>query len=186
MTRSTVLLSMAVALSLALGVARANAQTKGDGIKVHGHWTVDIRNPDGTLASHNEFENACVDCGQALGAVLTRQASVTEWRVLASGSQLPCDFAGFPTPCTLVEPSVLIIGPFANSLFPSLQLSAAGTTFDLAGSFTAPHAGQLDNFDSQLFLSGTGAVLFSRRSLSAPISVAAGQTVYLKVTFSFS
>jgi len=27
---------------------------------VHGHWTIDVREPDGTLVSHNEFENALV------------------------------------------------------------------------------------------------------------------------------
>jgi hypothetical protein len=29
-----------------------------EGIKVHGHWTIEIRNPDGTLASRSEFENS--------------------------------------------------------------------------------------------------------------------------------
>jgi hypothetical protein len=34
-----------------------------EGIKVHGHWTIDVRNPDGTLATHNEFENALTPGG---------------------------------------------------------------------------------------------------------------------------
>lgn len=29
-----------------------------EGIMVHGHWTIDVRNPDGKLGSHTEFENA--------------------------------------------------------------------------------------------------------------------------------
>jgi hypothetical protein len=29
-----------------------------EGIKVHGHWTIDVRNPDGKLVTHREFENA--------------------------------------------------------------------------------------------------------------------------------
>jgi hypothetical protein len=28
------------------------------GVKVHGYWKIDVRNPDGKLASHNEFENS--------------------------------------------------------------------------------------------------------------------------------
>lgn len=28
------------------------------GIRVHGHWTIDVLNHDGTLAKHVEFENA--------------------------------------------------------------------------------------------------------------------------------
>jgi hypothetical protein len=29
-----------------------------DGIKVHGHWVIDIKNPDGTLAKHLDFQNS--------------------------------------------------------------------------------------------------------------------------------
>jgi len=28
------------------------------GIKVHGHWVIDVKNPDGSLAAHREFENS--------------------------------------------------------------------------------------------------------------------------------
>jgi hypothetical protein len=31
---------------------------KDEGIKVHGHWVLEIRNPDGSLASRKEFENS--------------------------------------------------------------------------------------------------------------------------------
>jgi hypothetical protein len=36
------------------------------GLQVHGHWVINIRNPDGTLAQHREFENALVSNGQGL------------------------------------------------------------------------------------------------------------------------
>ena len=29
----------------------------GEGIKVHGRWTIEVRNPDGSLASRHEFQN---------------------------------------------------------------------------------------------------------------------------------
>jgi hypothetical protein len=38
-------------------------QSNGAGngtIKVHGHWVMNVRNPDGTLADHREFENKLV------------------------------------------------------------------------------------------------------------------------------
>lgn len=46
--------------------AQAERQRGGnhEGIQVHGHWTIDVRNPDGKLASHTEFENSL----QASGA----------------------------------------------------------------------------------------------------------------------
>src|SRR5713226_6208411 len=34
-----------------------------EGIKVHGHWTIDVRNPDGTLVTHREFENSLAASG---------------------------------------------------------------------------------------------------------------------------
>src|SRR5215469_7481393 len=37
------------------------------GIKVHGHWTIDVRNPDGTLVTHREFENSLIP-GSGFGA----------------------------------------------------------------------------------------------------------------------
>lgn len=43
-----------------------------EGIKVHGHWTIEVRNPDGKLVSHTEFENSLVqpDGPQNLAALL--------------------------------------------------------------------------------------------------------------------
>jgi hypothetical protein len=44
------------------------------GIKVHGHWVIDVKNPDGTLAAHREFENSLTGAGQGqllLGGLLS-------------------------------------------------------------------------------------------------------------------
>jgi hypothetical protein len=40
--------------------ATAGTAAKGtqEGVTVHGHWTIEVKNPDGTLATHREFENA--------------------------------------------------------------------------------------------------------------------------------
>jgi hypothetical protein len=40
--------------------AKPEARGKSEGIKVHGHWVIEIRNPDGSLASRHELENALV------------------------------------------------------------------------------------------------------------------------------
>jgi hypothetical protein len=34
-----------------------------EGIKVHGHWVIDVRNADGTLVRHKDFENSLVTQG---------------------------------------------------------------------------------------------------------------------------
>jgi hypothetical protein len=44
------------------------------GIKVHGHWVIDVKNPDGTLAAHREFENSLTGPNQGqllLGGLLS-------------------------------------------------------------------------------------------------------------------
>ncbi len=66
------------------------------GIKVHGHWIVDVRNPDGTLAVHREFENTLNPTGAATLVGSLSRASVTGlWQValLASIAASPCNEA---------------------------------------------------------------------------------------------
>jgi hypothetical protein len=38
--------------------AEAPGKSLDGSIKVHGHWLINVRNPDGTLADHREFENS--------------------------------------------------------------------------------------------------------------------------------
>src|SRR6267378_4379919 len=53
----------ATAQAPAKTTASPASESKGgqkEGITVHGHWTIDVRNPDGTLVTHREFENAYI------------------------------------------------------------------------------------------------------------------------------
>jgi hypothetical protein len=47
-----------------------------EGIKVHGHWVIDVRNPDGSLVTHHEFENALRPSSMVLPQILSRNASI--------------------------------------------------------------------------------------------------------------
>jgi hypothetical protein len=73
-----------------LPAAPGERQPRGahEGITVHGHWTIEVRNPDGKLVSHTEFENALAPNGAALLAgLLTGTATPGSWWVyLASDS----------------------------------------------------------------------------------------------------
>lgn len=97
--------SAAVVCAMATGLAQSPAggaspegqlshkqQGRGESIQVHGHWTIDVRNPDGALASHNEFENALEPTGAAaLAALLLRAGSLPTWQVeLIGASGGPC------------------------------------------------------------------------------------------------
>ena len=58
---------------------------KTGGIKVHGHWMLEVRNPDGTLASRKEFENGLVTGlgggSNALALLLSGEAAFGGWWV---------------------------------------------------------------------------------------------------------
>lgn len=41
-------------------------QAGGEGIRVHGHWVIDVKNLDGTVARHLDFQNSLVPHGAAL------------------------------------------------------------------------------------------------------------------------
>src|SRR5258708_28345998 len=95
--RFGVLVQCAIALMVLLpgGTTPAFAQGKtsavekegtregpSDGIKVHGHWTIDVKNPDGSLASHHDFENALTTQGaDVLARLLGRVDTAVGWEV---------------------------------------------------------------------------------------------------------
>lgn len=161
--------------------------SRGDDIAVHGHWMIEVRNPDGTLASHNEFENALLGSGQsALSTLLGKTATVLEWRLVLNGATQPCSFATLPVPCQILENTQIVFALFQQSQFATLVITPTqGGTLELQGNFTAPVAGSIDDVTSSLATS-SGVLPFSQRVLATPIAVVAGQQVYVKVTFSFS
>src|SRR5712692_7791334 len=58
----------------------------GQGIQVHGWWTISVLNPDGTLVRHTEFENA-LQSGTGdlmLAQILGAQTSIGAWEVNVS------------------------------------------------------------------------------------------------------
>jgi hypothetical protein len=64
--------------------AHGEAQPKGnhEGITVHGHWIIEIRNPDGKVVTHREFEN---NLEQPSGGVILAN--------IVSGTSVPGEFS---------------------------------------------------------------------------------------------
>jgi hypothetical protein len=180
-----------------------------NGIKVHGHWTIEVRNPDGTLATHREFENSLTFGARFLATALGRQSTAGLWTitfgVLNSASQ-PCQSGTGPNLCVVVESADSQIGSnIFHTLTPSApfapepnagKLTLSGTaavqntsqisiveTFAGACAPTVPPASCLLN--SANAYNGVGVLGFSATSI-APISVTAGQVVEVTVVFSFS
>jgi hypothetical protein len=179
-------------------------------IKVHGHWVIDVRNPDGTPAARREFDNALTESGKfLLTQMLLRAYTAGPWLVALGsvtgsgpcagpGSGLIGPFASadcFAAPQSLAGPASL-----PTSAFPTLTIAVGGATNSqliLAGHITANTSGQIDRVGTwRAFCAGAAVApadcqqigtlsLFSAHALSAAIPVLAGQIVQVTVTFSF-
>jgi hypothetical protein len=94
--RHLVLTVFAVVGGATLALAQTPPAPGGpvEGIKVHGHWTIDIRNADGTIASHHEFENALTGQGKrVISGLLTGTEAIAAWAVTLYGNDAtdnPC------------------------------------------------------------------------------------------------
>lgn len=75
------------------------AKGQHEGIKVHGHWVIEVKNPDGSLAKRVEFENSLVTPtnypqasltgSQALVGVLSGVAALSASQAVATGLSSP-------------------------------------------------------------------------------------------------
>jgi hypothetical protein len=90
------------------------SETKADdashqGIKVHGHWKIDIQNADGSLASTHEFENSLNDYGSLFVYLLASKATSGEADIQlysaydAYGNPVP--ICGTQASCRITESS---------------------------------------------------------------------------------
>jgi hypothetical protein len=192
----------AIALGLMLGgtfpaLAQEAAAPGGpkppgsEGIKVHGHWTIEVREPDGRLVSHREFENALYRGGRALASMMGRGVTALAWAVFLGPYPGPCTHDdGTPAPCEINEPSHPRTG---HEVSKNLQVVVGTFPFDdtikLTGSTTAAKSTSISTVYSQMLgAAAFGNVVyeFSSRDLATPVPVAAGQIIQVSVVFSFS
>lgn len=168
-----------------------------EGIKVHGHWTIEVRNPDGALVAHHEFENS-YQGGNFLPLVLARSQSVGPWAIILTANSTSVCAGGVSPGCFMVEPAY----PGARSQFPntSLTLSSSGTAAVLMGSTTAASSGSIVSVATSNVLcapttapaspcSGGGGSIIGNvtgTNLATPIAVSAGQIIQVTVAISFS
>lgn len=195
---------MSVSLALVAGLlASSHGVSVGaqqGTIKVHGHWTIDIRNPDGQVVAHREFHNALSgDGASALVAWLAGTSTPGPLAVVVDSSvNHPCEVPGYHTPkgCYIVPPdwerfSYPAYCPCFRNLTRTEEPGVAWS-----GQATADQDSQIDTVSTFVGLctadtspancvnpldirSFTGTTI-------APIPVAEGQIIQVKVTLSFS
>jgi hypothetical protein len=130
------------------------AKPGGEGIKIHGHWKIVVKNPDGTVASSTEFENSLVTPGggdAVLAGLLSGQLTWGGMSIDIEGNNMcsalcllvPGSTVGTPTtPVNLAQFNVCGNTP----CFPGLTITAnpanstvtppTGASLTLQGSFT--------------------------------------------------
>ena len=173
-----------------------------EGINVHGHWTIEVRNPDGSLASRHEFENA-IDAGGmwTLTTILTRKGTVQEWMVSLITTGTACPPSVSAAQCDITEPAPEHFGNTSYTL--TVSVPASGDKVILNGSATASGTGQIIKVMSTLYYcspdhaTGTCAMITPTgqaplgfgaftSAVPQPISVQAGQTINVTVSLGFS
>jgi hypothetical protein len=192
------ILAILAILVVAASAPAAAAEPGGtrEGIQVHGHWKIEVFDPDGTRISAYEFENAFV--GSAfLTDLLAGRASQGLWGIWldAVAVATPClDDLGQDAQCKILEPGDTAA---ANHF---LNLTVAGTSsLVLAGSATAGQSTSIDTVTTMLSTCGptvapasctasaaASGSAFTMKSLGTVVPVLAGQIVQVTVTISFS
>jgi hypothetical protein len=142
-----------------------------EGIKVHGHWTIEVRNPDGTLVTHREFENSYVG-GSFLPALLNHQSVASPSWFVAFGD----------TPNNIGRVIV-------ESQGLTVQVPTSGAN---AGKFVLSGS-RISYLITSIAFVGTFATIgngsaspFTGTTLSPPIPISDGQIVQVTVVISFS
>jgi len=92
-----------------LGMASA-AKGLNTGIKVHGHWTLVVKNADGSVAKHVEFENTLQTDGgtDLISGLISGQYAIGTWTInFGSGGTVgPCSTNSvIHSPCNIVQPT---------------------------------------------------------------------------------
>ena len=177
--------------------ANQSSQGASEGIAVHGHWTVDVVDPDGRLATHSAFENALDSAGaRALGLILGRGAQVVDpgWAIALGTNPLNPDSApclppgGTPDDCVVAEPGMTGF-PLPVSSF-NLQVTSTSDGLDLEGSVIATRTGAIGIVKTLVVLSDGGTYLFTLKEVfadsGAQINVDAGQSIEITVSLTFS
>ena len=172
------------------------------GIKVHGHWTIEVRNQDGSLVSRSEFENALApDRGVGGGATLLAQILGSKqvpgtWGIRFHSNGVntvfgPCQGGVTPPngfPCGPSEASGLTVTtPLAGN-----PPRAIGT-IELSGVFTIPYysaANHISAVETTITQCNAAGACFpiplTSHILDPVIPITPRQIVQVNVVISFS
>lgn len=187
----------------------------GEGIQVHGHWTIEVKDPDGKVAVHREFENSLIGAPYGastlgellLGYVVNGGFAIILLEAPTAGGGLQLYNTSFLGACSTTAPcGPLTAGPLPNGLslsgqvvstaanpIPAGNIVAVATSTYLCAN-TAPPATPTTvstispavcTFPNALAFALTSAALGPPPLLYPAVPVLAGQTVAATVQITF-
>jgi hypothetical protein len=187
-----------LALATVFGQQSAPPEKAGKGgIKVHGHWVMEIRNPDGSTASRKEFENSLTtgtNSGNGmLASLLTGAVTAGPWFVLiSSGGPASYTLAESAGACTITSPPCqagLTVTESNRQIVMQGTTAAMTVSFPITGVSTSmancfPNASSPSACVTATGLPG-GNFQFTQASVTG-LTVQVGQMIAVTVTISFS
>jgi hypothetical protein len=182
-------------------------------VAVHGHWTIEVKNPDGSVAEHREFENALMPTGAStLTALLVHAPGTWEmagaWSVYAQGDACglqPGATTDIGRRCyiqdsraTTGDTNGLVV--LSRNLVVALAGSTPQNTITLTGTFTPSRSGTLSEVGTSVALCHAQSSLtcaagttwssaqgpFTRKVLSPALVVQANQIIAVAVQLTFT
>jgi hypothetical protein len=205
-----VVLATLALTATAFGGEVAKSEGTQEGIKVHGHWKIEIFNPDGTRASVHEFDNALTIAGkEVLVRILGGSRNVGAWRIRLHNRNTevsPCEnlIAGGYGSCYIGDDTASY-GSTNDTLTNSWDLSVSEVLDSvnrvykvvLTGSVEAGYDSNIVWVDTQITVCDEAQTTdcrlnpgfmhtFTNTELSSPPSVVIGQLIQVTVEISFS
>ncbi|MBI4333607.1 MAG: hypothetical protein HY673_20275 [Chloroflexi bacterium] len=164
-----------------------------EGVKVHGRWTIEVMDPNGTVVERTEFNNALTDSGKyTLAWFLGRANGVGQWfvRVETYNIAPPVTMTSY----YLREAASSQSGTYQ---FKTLTVDGSGPQLTLRGTATAQTNLTVNAVQTFVWApaptvspssSSEGGMdrEFTWTVLPAPVAVSAGQQVAVTVVISFS
>lgn len=173
-----------------MGTANNTGNGRDEGIQVHGHWIIEVTNPDGSVAEYREFENALLESGGwALGTILGRAVTVGGWWVQLMYSDDHNE--------SILEPSSELSGEGVSKDL-TLTIPDSGENYRkliLRGTSTCEQTASIITVRTFISMNPNNQAPsdvyyvpweFTSTSLAEPIEVTMGQQVAVTVMFSFS
>ena len=196
-----------ITLAAIFATSAAAAQEKGEGVKVHGRWTLEVLNADGSVASRHDFNNALVigtptlpGGTTLLAGLLGRYYRVDSWQVSLHGASaglchptsLECGLSEYVGPG---EPGINQVKAYVP-LYSLAKVHPQGT-FELRGLSRIVGAGSITAVSATLRACSNGCpdangehapeqLVFTRHDLATPLAVTANQVIQVRVVFSVS